>query len=237
MTSRYRFGARLAGIGLFFMSVLAGVHVLGLEGLGPKFVMKETSFAQREVREGEVVERVVQVFNQGDQPLEIKEVRRDCGCTVVSFDKTIPPDGEGKIVIRVNTKGLLGQMRQTATVYTNDPEKPIIFLSVTALVKPVITLSRQYLNFYGKKGQRLTGEVEITAKIEKPLTLRPIQFNLDDKLKYRLEEIENGRRFRVRFESIPGITENFRGFLKLRTNYREKPDVTIYIWGRFAKKG
>ena len=42
---------------------------------GPKMVLKEEIFDFKEVWEGEVIEHVFQVFNQGDQILEIKAVR------------------------------------------------------------------------------------------------------------------------------------------------------------------
>ena len=42
---------------------------------GPKMVMKETSFDFKDVKEGDVIEHVFQVSNQGDQVLEIREVR------------------------------------------------------------------------------------------------------------------------------------------------------------------
>jgi len=46
---------------------------------------------------------------------------------------------------------------------------------------------------------------------------------------YRIEEVEPGRIFRVHFTSIPGPSGNYRGILKLKTNYPEKPEITIRI--------
>jgi hypothetical protein len=42
---------------------------------GPKMVMKEMAYDFKEVKEGDVIEHVFQVLNQGDQVLEIREVR------------------------------------------------------------------------------------------------------------------------------------------------------------------
>jgi Protein of unknown function (DUF1573) len=42
---------------------------------GPKMVMKELEHDFKEVKEGEVIEHTFQVSNQGDQVLEIREVR------------------------------------------------------------------------------------------------------------------------------------------------------------------
>jgi hypothetical protein len=50
---------------------------------------------------------------------------------------------------------------------------------------------------------------------------------------YSLSEIEKGKLYRVTFQNAAGKRENYRGFLKLKTNFAEKPDVTIWIIGRF----
>jgi hypothetical protein len=50
---------------------------------------------------------------------------------------------------------------------------------------------------------------------------------------YFLSEIERGKRYRVTFQNVTRKRENYRGFLKLKTNFAEKPDVTIWIIGRF----
>jgi hypothetical protein len=54
-----------------------------------------------------------------------------------------------------------------------------------------------------------------------------------------VEEIEKGRRFKIRFISIPGPPQTYHGFLNLKTNYPEKPEINIRIRGRFVtvKKG
>ena len=158
---------------------------------------------------------------------------------MASFDRAIPPGGEGKITLSVRTKGYEGAKRWSAVVYTNDPIMKTVNLRVKALVKVPIHISPRYVNLYGKEGQSVTRVIEIRAGLNKPLTLTPSQFNLEGKLTYVLEEIEKGRRFKIRFTVIPGPPQTYHGFLKLKTNYPEKPVISIRIRGRIikAKKG
>ena len=51
-----------------------------------------------------------------------------------------------------------------------------------------------------------------------------------------IEEIEKGKKFRIRFKSIPGPPQTYTGFLKIKTNYPEKPEITVRIRGRIGKK-
>ena len=152
------------------------------------------------------------------------------------FDKAIPPGGEGKIKLRVRTKGYQGSVHKSAKVYHNDPNRGVLVLKMTANVKVPIYLSSRYVRLYGKEGQSVTRVVDIKAELDKPLKLSPIEFNLSDKLSYTIEEIEKGKKFRIRFKSIPGPPQTYTGFLKIKTNYPEKPEITVRIRGRIGKK-
>lgn len=86
------------------------------------------------------------------------------------------------------------------------------------------------MSLYIYKNEVVTKEVEIKAELPTPLTLVPSQFNLEGRVTYRIDELEKGKRFRLVFQNVPGQSGTFRGFLRLRTNYPEKPDVLIMVW-------
>ena len=75
----------------------------------------------------------------------------------------------------------------------------------------------------------ITREVEIKAELPKPLSLTPTQFSLGGTVNYRIDEVEQGKRFKISFRNVPGQIGNFRGVLKLQTNYPEKPEVAVFI--------
>jgi len=60
---------------IFLISVLWYSPLLAQELSGPKLVLKEQEFSFKEAMEGKVVEHVFQVFNQGDKPLKIINVK------------------------------------------------------------------------------------------------------------------------------------------------------------------
>jgi hypothetical protein len=97
-------------------------------------------------------------------------------------------------------------------------------------VKPALTLSSGKVSLYVYKDEIISKEVEIKAELPTPLTLVPSQFNLEGRVTYRIDELEKGKRFRLVFQNVPGQSGTFRGFLRLRTNYPEKPDVLIMVW-------
>jgi len=186
----------------------------------------------KNVLEGEVLEHTFEVQNQGDEPLRIERVKPACSCSVVDFDPLIPAKGEGKIKVKVDTKGFEGLERWGVKVFTNDPKWKEAVLDLRANIKPVITLKGAPVFFSGKKNAPMTGEVEISTGLERPLILTPAQFTLSGKVSYSILEIEKEKRYRVIFQNVAGKLENYRGFLKLKTNFAEKPDVTLWVIGR-----
>lgn len=152
------------------------------------------------------------------------------------FDKVIPPGGEGKVVFAVRTKGSQGPINKVAVVYTNDPAKKVARLRIKAFVKVFISLSSRYVYLFGNEGQSITKDIEVRGELDKPLKLTPGRFNLAEKLTFTVEEIEKDKKFRIHFRSIPCPPQTYHGFLKLKTNYPEKPEIVLRIRGWIQEK-
>ncbi len=58
-----------------FFSAFFVHFALAQENQGPKMVLDALKFDLGEVKEGETVSHTFRVFNQGDQPLEIRKVK------------------------------------------------------------------------------------------------------------------------------------------------------------------
>jgi len=197
-----------------------------------QMVIKPQIHDFKSVLQGDILTHTFEVFNQGDEDLIVERVKPECTCSVVHFDPLIPPNGQGKIIVEIDTRGFEGPERWVAKVFSNDPKWKEAVLDLRANVKPVITLSGSPVFFSGKKNASVTGEVEISTELDRPLTLTPEQFTLSGKVIYSLSEIEKGKRYQVIFQNVASKGENYRGYLKLKTNFPEKPDVTIWIIGR-----
>ena len=90
------------------------------------------------VAKGEKIRAVFDVRNTGKAPLEVTQVRPTCGCTVASFDHTIPPGGTGKITAEVDTTGFSGPVSKAVLVFSNDPATPQVNLVIKADVRAFI---------------------------------------------------------------------------------------------------
>ena len=59
----------------FLINAFLGYSIPAQEKQGPKMILEEERFDFGEVKEGEVISHSFKVLNQGDQPLEIKNVK------------------------------------------------------------------------------------------------------------------------------------------------------------------
>jgi hypothetical protein len=220
----------------FFVVWVAPDMISAQERGSPKMVLKEQLIDLKDVIEGKDIAHSFQVFNEGDETLKIEQVKPDCSCSVVHFDRIIPPNKQGKITVKVDTKGFEGRQRWGLKVLTNDPRWKEAVLDLRANIKPILILSGKAVQFTGRNDVSVTKDIEIGAGIDRALIITPQLFTLPGKVTWSLQEIEKGKKFRIRLKTIPGGSEDYRGFLALKTNFPEKPELTIWIIGRFTKQ-
>jgi hypothetical protein len=105
------------------------------------------------VTRGETAEHTFEISNEGDETLEIVEVRPTCGCTVVEYDSKIAPGATGKVVAKVDSKGLRGPIAKTVRVFTNDGRNPQIDLVIKANVRSFLEARPGYARFLAVLGE------------------------------------------------------------------------------------
>ena len=96
---------------------------------------------------GDKLQHDFELRNEGAVPLEVREVRPACGCTVVEFDKTIAPGAAGKVRASLDTHEFVGPIAKTIDVLSNDPSNPRLQLVVKATVRPLVTATPGYARY------------------------------------------------------------------------------------------
>ena len=74
--------------------------------------------------------------NEGPGTLTLTKGDTTCRCTVVDLRETqVAPGKSAAITIEWNSKNQAGPYRQSATVYTNDPDRPRVTLTISGQVR------------------------------------------------------------------------------------------------------
>lgn len=105
---------------------------------------------------------------------------------------------------------------------------------MTIHVKVPISLSRRAVRLSGKAGQQVSTTVEVRALLDKPLKIEVDDFDLEGKVTYDVEELDEGRIYRIHLKNVTGVAQTYSGHLRLKTNYRERPELIIMVRGRFS---
>ena len=101
----------------------------------PKITFSESTFEFDEIKQGEKVEHVFTITNQGKSELIIRKVKASCGCTAVSpKDRVIAAGGSTTMKVIFNSAGKVGKQNKTITIISNDPAQSRSILWVKGTV-------------------------------------------------------------------------------------------------------
>lgn len=150
------------------------------------------------------------------------------------FDRVIPPGGAGHIILKADTSGYSGKVGWQTRIFNNDPANPVEMIVMEGILKEAIVFWPTVVLLKGSQKESIAGSVRIEGKLNKRLAIEPLSFDLAKQVNYKIVELEPGKVYEVRLMTVPNGEKRYRGFLKLKTGYEEKPEIVIPIWGDFA---
>lgn len=137
-------------------------------GKAPRAVVPAPIFDAGSVGRGAPVRHEFVLRNEGDAVLHVREVQPSCGCTVVEFDSTIAPQGEGRVIAEVETGAFRGAIAKDLTVLTSDPANPSIVLTVRADVQPWVDAAPGYFHFLHVQGAPPPTATQTIWSVDRP---------------------------------------------------------------------
>lgn len=139
--------------------------------------------------------------NEGDAPLKLWEGRRSCKCTGASIALAeVPPGGSTKVTLEWRAKEAFGPYEQSATINTNDSERPEVTLTITGRITPPLMASPQEVGFgWISADETVTRDVQLFCYLSQPLKLAALR-KADA---FKLSDQETAKHFDVTFEPLP----------------------------------
>ncbi len=215
---------------MLFCSAVAGVSLAG----EPQGDIPLPIFEFAPVVEGVPVVHQFAVFNRGDAPLEIIDIKWGCGCTAASSTRQIPPAGEGYIEVTVDTNGYGGSLfREKVRVQTNDPKWPWLELVISGKVEKFAEVRPERLNLSGPAGEPLVAQVEIIPRPEQPFTVGRIQAQVGTAIRFAMvQHCRDGHdRCIIQVENTRDVPGRYADLLLVETDNPIKPAIPIPVVG------
>ena len=218
-------------ITIAFMTLTTATSALA----GPRLAVEGRNYNFGTILQGEKVEHVFSLKNSGDAPLEIKQVRPSCGCTVVNLStQTIPPGGKGEIKTTFNSTGFQGKVKKEIAVESNDTAASVYTLTLVGTIREEIEVTPKILEF-GKVRVNTPKTLEFTIdnKSNIPMTIQAIKPSLPQ------AEVKGGRNTIFPGESATFTVtvtprENDRvisGYVSLTTSFPTKRSFSVPFFG------
>ena len=102
--------------------------------------------------------------NKGNAPLEIQDIQSHCGCVATTPSAAqIPPGGTSTILMEIDRD--TGPFKEQVFVYTNDPDKPMIPLQVSGVIKSAVTYPKKIDLGQYEKGQNVSKTVKLSNNL------------------------------------------------------------------------
>ncbi len=144
----------------------------------------------------------------------------------------IPPGGEGKIDVTLNTKGRVGKLEKLIEVFSNDPEKPRLTLKIGGTVERFLDFDPPRLslgNFL--KGTTRTETVKLVAKEPDKVKLGEITVSDPNSVKAELVK-GTGPLPDLKVTLMAGDRErSFSARVTLQTGLEKMPTIDLLIFG------
>ncbi len=135
----------------------------------------------------------------------------------------------------VNLRGYKGKVRKGASVYSDDPKRPQLRLTLTGEVKQVIEVRpKAVISFNGMAAKLKPQTVDIVT-VTTPFKITKLESTVEDKIAYQLKTVEAGKHYQliVRNKIPKGI---YYGYLVCKTDHPKKPAIRIRIRGTIEGK-
>jgi hypothetical protein len=221
---------------LIWLMLLLCVPLTAAASIGPKAQVPETVFDFGEVFEDHPLIHTFMINNVGAAPLEIREIDADCACTAADYDRSIRPGGQGKITLRIAPYSVLRQFTKNTKVFFNDPDLPMVTLSLKGYGKPFIEIQPSHVvRLRGKPGDDLRGQVRFTSHLPGPWEIKEFKTNIPQFIEVSLKAEQPGRVYVVEVRNKRQEPGNYAGVIDLFTTSEKRPRLIMRVFGELSK--
>ncbi|MFH1562562.1 MAG: DUF1573 domain-containing protein [Nitrospirota bacterium] len=174
MDNKFYIHLRLFFISFLFVGIFIALNVKEVfsQEKKPIIAFEEERYDFGQIKQGEKITHIYKFKNTGQQTLVLEDIEIPCECTkaVASKEKILPGESE-EITVTFDSTGERDRIDTPITIYSNDPNNPIVTLTITGEVIPEINIVPRVLNF---------GRIERGKYISKKLR---VAFNFQHQLK------------------------------------------------------
>lgn len=124
-------------------------------------------------------------------------------------------------------------IREGVRIRTNDPERPILGVSVTGFVDEFAQISKKHIRLSGSVSDHLSGQIIITPKKEYPFKIEDAKARDGRNISFSIkEEVKDGNfRYVLTVDNIRKGKGNYNDVINIFTCSELRRNIAIYVLG------
>lgn len=124
-------------------------------------------------------------------------------------------------------------IREGVRIRTNDPERPILGVSVTGFVDEFAQISKKHIRLSGSVSDHLSGQIIITPKKEYPFKIEDAKARDGRNISFSIkEEVKDGNfRYVLTVDNIRKGKGNYNDVINIFTSSELRRNIAIYVLG------
>lgn len=128
-------------------------------------------------------------------------------------------------------------MQKKITVFSNDPKRPQLMLTVAGAVEPFADIHPERIILRGNSGQPMRQELVVKPRANYPFKITEVNAKNGVNIQYELKEQETpeGKSYIVTVENTKTSPGKYYDTLLLSTDSQLKPKIPIHVYGTIAK--
>ena len=128
-------------------------------------------------------------------------------------------------------------MQKKITVFSNDPKRPQLMLTVAGAVELFADIHPERIILRGNSGQPMRQELVVKPRANYPFKITEVNAKNGVNIQYELKEQETpeGKSYIVTVENTKTSPGKYYDTLLLSTDSQLKPKIPIHVYGTIAK--
>jgi hypothetical protein len=209
--------------------------VIAKASIGPKAQVPETTYDFGEVFEDVKLTHTFEIKNIGSAVLKITDIDSDCACTAADSDRHIRPGGVGRITLTIAPYSVLRQFTKKTKVSFNDPDLPMMTLTLKGYGKPFIEIQPSHIvRLRGTPGEDLRGQVRFISHLPGQWEIKNYTTNIPQYIDVTLKTEQPGRVYVVEVRNKRQDPGNYAGVIYLSTTSEKRPRLIMRVFGELS---
>ena len=129
-------------------------------------------------------------------------------------------------------------MKKTASVYTNDKNRPQMDLTISGQVEKFVTIRPKHISLRGYTGDSIKALVSIIPEEKYPFKILKISAKDGKNIKFQVDEVEtsaNGA-YELKVENLKPNPGRYYDTIFLETDSKIRPKISVRVYGNLRPR-